>query len=272
MSQPNQIHNADAWKDSARSYAENFEQFTSAYGIQALEKLRLGKGERFLDVATGPGAVALHAARTGAEVHAIDFSEGMIALLMERIAAEGSSVRAQVMNGQALEFADGEFDVALSCFGVFLFPDHAQGLREMRRVLKPGGRAAIVVWGPADRMSIRPWQEIFRRESPGVTELERPSGWVAMDSPVLMTAELEAAGFTGVEVEPVVRAFQVPSAEFFVAEGAKNPFMVQAFQKYAPGREQEICGKLRDMLEAAHGTGSFELECEALIGTARVPA
>jgi ubiquinone/menaquinone biosynthesis C-methylase UbiE len=54
-------------------------------------------------------------------------------------------------DASAFPFADGSFDVVMSQFSLMYFPDRATALREMARVLKPGGRLAIAVWGPFER-------------------------------------------------------------------------------------------------------------------------
>ena len=93
-----------------------------------------------LDVAAGTGALTLAAARTGAHVLATDFSPGMVA----RIAAANlPNVEASVMDGQALDLADGCFDAVFSIFGVIMFPDWRKGLSEMGRVTRPGGPIAV---------------------------------------------------------------------------------------------------------------------------------
>jgi ubiquinone/menaquinone biosynthesis C-methylase UbiE len=95
-------------------------------------------------MATGTGALALAAARTGAQVLATDFSPGMVAC----VAAAGlPNVEARVMDGQALDLPDARFDAAFSIFGVIMFPDWRKGLAEMRRVTKPGGYGAVVLAG-----------------------------------------------------------------------------------------------------------------------------
>ena len=102
---------------------------------------------RFLDVAAGSGALAIPAARLGARVLATDQSPAMLELLRQRARTEGLAIETRVMDGHALALDDESFDMAGSQFGVMLFPDMPQGIREMARVVKPGGRVLMIVYG-----------------------------------------------------------------------------------------------------------------------------
>lgn len=142
---------AGAWN----SLADGYDRFTTTMnlglGNEAIARLGLEPGDRFLDVAAGSGALALPAARAGARVTAVDFSSGMIERLEARARAEGlSTLEGRVMDGQNLDLDDDTFDAAGSQFGVMLFPDLPRGLGEMVRVTRPGGRVLMVVFGPAE--------------------------------------------------------------------------------------------------------------------------
>jgi ubiquinone/menaquinone biosynthesis C-methylase UbiE len=115
---------------------------------EALQRVGLRPRMRFLDVAAGSGALSIPAARLGAQVLAVDLSPAMIERLEARARDEGlSNLEAKVMDGHALELEDDTFDAAGSQFGIMLFPDLAQGLHEMARVTKPGGRVLMVTFG-----------------------------------------------------------------------------------------------------------------------------
>jgi pimeloyl-ACP methyl ester carboxylesterase/ubiquinone/menaquinone biosynthesis C-methylase UbiE len=133
--------------------APGYDRFVTPSGDWALPEkaLRLAglrAGMRFLDVASGSGALSIPAARLGAEVMAVDLSPEMIARLRARAGEEGLSLEARVMDGHALDLADDRFDVSGSQFGVMLFPDLPRALGEMVRVTKPGGRVVMVAYGP----------------------------------------------------------------------------------------------------------------------------
>ena len=107
-------------------------------------------GERFLDVATGTADVALEIVRKvpagTAQVVGMDFSEKMLELAQQKIDSQDKAHSIQLKSGvaESLPFEDDYFDGTTTAFGVRNFSDVAQSLREMHRVLKPGGRCAIL--------------------------------------------------------------------------------------------------------------------------------
>lgn len=136
-----------AWDRVAPGYDRVVTASHMALGEEALRRAGLCPGTRFLDVAAGSGALGIPAARMGAEVTAVDVSPAMLALLARRAREEGLPVATRVMDGEALELADGVFDMAGSQFGVMLFPDMPKGIAEMARVVRPGGRVVVVAFG-----------------------------------------------------------------------------------------------------------------------------
>lgn len=138
-----------AWDEVAAGFDEYATPSTLSFAEMALDRVDLGPGMRFLDVAAGSGALSIPVARLGAEVVATDISPAMVELLTARARNEElTDIEARVMDGHALELEDDTFDVSASQNGVSLFPDMQRGLREMVRVTKPGGKVLILAFGP----------------------------------------------------------------------------------------------------------------------------
>jgi demethylmenaquinone methyltransferase/2-methoxy-6-polyprenyl-1,4-benzoquinol methylase len=113
---------------------------------RAADLAALAPGDRALDVATGTGDLALELTRRvgpSGEVVGSDFSEGM--LEHARRNGEGvPGVRFERANALELPYRDGEFAAATVGFGARNFSDLAQGLREMTRVVRPGGKVVVL--------------------------------------------------------------------------------------------------------------------------------
>ena len=107
---------------------------------RAADLARVGPGSNALDVATGTGDLAIELARRGAEVTGSDFAPAMLEVARRK--APGLTFEA----GDALElsYPDGSFDAATVGFGARNFADLDRGLREMTRVVKPGGRVVVL--------------------------------------------------------------------------------------------------------------------------------
>ncbi len=107
---------------------------------RAVDLAQVGPGSRVLDVATGTGDLAIEAASRGCQVVGSDFSEGML----ERARAKAPQIEFEQGDAQALRYADDSFDACTVGFGARNFSDLELGLREMARVVRPGGRVVVL--------------------------------------------------------------------------------------------------------------------------------
>jgi demethylmenaquinone methyltransferase/2-methoxy-6-polyprenyl-1,4-benzoquinol methylase len=107
---------------------------------RAVDLARVGPGTRALDVASGTGDLAIEIASRGGDVVGSDFSEGML----DRARKKAPGLTWEQADATALPYADDIFDAATVGFGARNFGDLPQGLREMVRVVKPGGRVVIL--------------------------------------------------------------------------------------------------------------------------------
>lgn len=133
-------------------------------GVQAalLDGATLQPGERVLDLACGTGLVTLAAARSvGPSGHALgtDLSGEMVALAEKQARRQGvSNARFTRMDAEQLALADGSVDVVLCSLGLMYVPEPQRVLCEARRVLRPGGRLVVSVWGERARCA---WAGLF---------------------------------------------------------------------------------------------------------------
>ncbi|OJW22849.1 MAG: hypothetical protein BGO49_12740 [Planctomycetales bacterium 71-10] len=253
------------WDAVAEDYASSSEPITRPYGLDALAELGPRRGLRHLEAAAGTGGLALEAARSGCDVTATDSSPAMVARIAARAAGEGlANVTATVMDGQALDFPEGSFDLVCSAFGVMFFPDHRAGLSELKRVLAPGGKAAVVVWSHPDRMGhLSDWRELFRDDFPEFGDLERPAAWRAMDTADSLAAEMQAAEFRGVEVQPLRHAWVVPSSAWRPEEGRCHPFFERMLARLGPDSPDRARARLTAAFDERYGDGPATFPAEA---------
>jgi demethylmenaquinone methyltransferase/2-methoxy-6-polyprenyl-1,4-benzoquinol methylase len=117
--------------------------------------------QRILDVATGTADLAIASLRLHPEsVVGIDISENMLAIGREKLEKKGLGAIITLQSGEAerLAFPDGSFDASIVAFGARNFEDLEQGLREMGRVLRPGGRIVVLEFS---RPSAFPFTQIY---------------------------------------------------------------------------------------------------------------
>src|ERR1700750_2675200 len=122
---------SEVW--SAGTYERLAARFAPVHD-QLVNLLRIGPGDRVLDLATGTGEVAVRAAVRGAVVTGIDIAEPMLRKARERADDEGLQLAFDLGDVEYLPYDDAAFDVVVSNFGLIFAPDHANVAAELARV------------------------------------------------------------------------------------------------------------------------------------------
>ncbi len=266
--QPDQL--SENWDDHVGVYELVFEPFTLAFAEAAIDRLALQPGSRVLDVGAGSGGAALLVAKRGMDITAIDSSAGMIDRLHERAVAQGLTVEAQIMDGQALTFPDASFDAALSVFGVILFPDAAKGMTEIHRVLKPGGRAAITAWTQPENYELGGMlRAAMLSVWPDMPQAPLPAQLRFKDEPDFRRLFTES-GFAEPEIEVMTASLRAPSARWLAERIAFAPGMTAMMSRLGE-RRPLVLSALVERLESEYGTGTLALPAVAFIGSAVKP-
>lgn len=204
-----EFENPQHWDKAAEHYQQTAHPFTTHYAQAALARVTLTAESRVLDVATGTGALALAAAKTGAKVLATDFSKAMVAC----VASAGlPNVEARVMDGQALDLPDASFDAVFSIFGVILFADWRKGLSEMRRVTRPGGYGVVATWREQGAATFLLLGNIRRKLFPEFASMNMPEAVQALSDPQDFSRELVLAGYSDPLIECVTFDYQLDIA------------------------------------------------------------
>jgi SAM-dependent methyltransferase len=118
-----------------------------------IERVDPKPGEKVLDAATGTGATAILAAKSGADVVGMDLAPALIETARERAAEEEVDVTFEVGDAEEMSYPDASFDVVTSTCGVMFAPDHAAIAHELARVTRPSGRIALACWKPEGGMA-----------------------------------------------------------------------------------------------------------------------
>jgi ubiquinone/menaquinone biosynthesis C-methylase UbiE len=147
-----------------------FEACTAPENRFILSQLGEVRGQHLLDLGCGAGENSVYFASRGARCVASDYSPGMVDVALKLAAANGVTVEGRVINAMAIDFPDNTFDIVYASNLLHHIPDPQQTLREMHRVLKPGGVACF--WDP---LKHNPIINVYRRMATEVrTEDETP--------------------------------------------------------------------------------------------------
>ncbi|EJL30858.1 class I SAM-dependent methyltransferase [Novosphingobium sp. AP12] len=259
-----------AWDSAAADYEELVTPFTAHYARAALDLLDGAvPGARIIDVAAGTGAFAIAAAQAGAQVCASDFSPGMVARLADQL-APFRDCEALVMDGQALSCESAAFDIAVSIFGVMLFPDWRSGLSELARVIRPGGRGCVAVWqniagaGPAFAFT-----QAYRAAFPDRAMPVPGAGIVHLSDPARLAEAMRDAGFLDVVIHPVQGVWQVASIDTVMRDMDRLYGPLPLFASL-DGHERTIFARhLRSVFEVHQSGEGVKIPATALVALGR---
>jgi SAM-dependent methyltransferase len=241
---------------------------------QMLDLARTQPGQRILDVAAGAGEPAVSAAErvgSGGYVLATDISEGIVELALEVARERGhKQIETRAMDGESLDLPDASFDAVICRLGLMYMPHPVTALRAWRRVLKPGGRVAVVVFSTPERNA---WgampASIIRRRAQLPAPVSGQPGPFSLGAPGALEGAFREAGFA----EPEVRAVPVPlradsSAEYVrVAREAFGAF--NAMMAHLPSQEREsVWNEVEGSLRTFETSTGFEVPGECLVGAA----
>jgi ubiquinone/menaquinone biosynthesis C-methylase UbiE len=262
-----------AWDRLAPGYDRTNTPTQMWLANEGLRRADLRAGRRFLDVAAGSGALSIPAARLGAQVLAVDQSPAMLELLEARARREGLHIETRLMDGQALELEDDSFDLAGSQFGVMLFPDMPRGISEMARVVRPGGRVLMHVYGDPHQIDFLGFFlaaiQTVRPDFQG-PPLEPPPLPFQLQDPNRLRDELAAAGLHEITVETITETTEFRTGtELWDWLVWSNPIVEQMLEALnLTGDERGLIQQALERLvrERAGGSGAARLTNPINIG------
>ena len=221
--------------------------FWSEFTRELLAASELREGQRVLDLASGTGDPALDVAKAvgpKGEVVITDLAPQMIAIARSNAREAGlANVSFGIADAHELQFPEASFDRVTCRLGVMFFWDCQKALREVRRVLKPGGIAAFVAWGPVDQNEyIRAAMGPFKKRRPPPEPAAGAPHPYRFGTPGSLGAELKASGFSAVsERSLAVRMiWPGPPEELWTRLYQVSAPLRPYFDSFAPAEREEI--------------------------------
>lgn len=260
----------DSWTARAAAYAAYAVPKNRPFARRLVELLAPGPGERLLDVATGPGVVAIEAARAmggQGEVVATDIASIWETWVVDAARDAGvGNVTFATMAAEALAYPDGSYDVVGCQFGLMFTPDPLAALNEMNRVLRPGGRLGVAVWSPLDRVAHFATAAALRNVFPAETGEDELSP-LSLSEPGLIERLVTDAGFDAVRSERRTETFTLDDFEQEWNRRAGDPAF--SAQIAASGDNRTRAREaVRIALEPFRAGDHYEMPSEAIIVTA----
>ena len=143
---------AAAYNAASDYYNHPANSFWEHFGRRTVERLELTSGARVLDACCGSGASAIPAAEIvgpKGSVLGVDLSEKLLELAREKADSQGlKNLDFRTADILDLKLPESSFDAVICVFGIFFIPDMQSAVRELFRLVHPGGKLAITTWGP----------------------------------------------------------------------------------------------------------------------------
>jgi ubiquinone/menaquinone biosynthesis C-methylase UbiE len=234
-----------------------------------LAEARVGAGSRVLDLGTGTGDTALLAAsRVGPQGHvlAIDPAPTMVDVARKAVDQAGlTNVTVRVMHAESLDVADGSFDSVMGR-NMLMFVALKRALREIRRVLRPLGRLATVVWSETARCPYYACVLDVARERGALVEpLPEMARAFALGDRDAYLRELAEAGFASIEAHRVASARRYASAAGAVKAMRESPIQAEPIERLAAGEREAAWAEIERRLRPYEKDGECVLPMESLV-------
>jgi SAM-dependent methyltransferase len=255
---------AERWQQDVERRRHDFAAATH----RMLEAAGLKPGDHALDIAAGTGDQSLLAARIvgpSGSILATDISADMLTIAARVIQQEGvTNITTRVMDAQQLDLEDHAFDAVICRLGLMLIPHPQQALREIHRVLKPGGKLAALVWSTPEHNPLwsLPLAILSRYASGAVSPGPNP---FALADPTVFAGELTEAGFH--EVSTRALSFESHYAsldEFLHSTGSRLAAAVMG--QLSQPEQQHLLEEARQALSQFEGPQGLVAPAELLLG------
>lgn len=264
----------DQWQETADAWfrwSPTLNQWLGNATEKMLDMAGITTGYRVLDIAAGAGEQSITAAKrvgTTGSVLATDISSNILEYAKKMALENGlSNIETRVMDGENLELADATFDAVISRVGLIYFPDQQKALKEMLRVLKPGGKVAAIVYSTPEKNKFFSIPvSIIRNRAKLPPPLPGQPGPFSLGAKGTIEKAFEQAGFINVKSELVDSPLAFSSAkECLRFEKESFGALHQMMSNLSHAEKEVIWAEIERELQTFESEKGFTGPCEMIV-------
>lgn len=257
------------WDYSSPHYEKGWQRQLWPAQEHLLKKVELKAGETVLDISCGTGLVTFPMAEAvgpSGRITGIDWSEKMIGRAAEEAKRRNlQNISFVHMDAEQLDFSEASFDVTINSLGAMYYPDPDKAIREMQRVLKPGGRAGVLVWG---RRKACGWAEIFpivdRQVKSDVCPL-----FFQLGTGQTLQKVMESAGFENVTLDRFTVTLNYPNDEEAIVGAFLGGAVALVYRKFDRQTKTKVHAEYIESIQPFRKGTGYEIPGEFVIASGK---